>query len=347
MPFERSSTFLSTQETANGNGQERLELSVKNVQELRIQSEHLSDEMKVRMQNLKEVRQKTQELIDISNQKEDESTEIKIKLQEQKSNADSLKIEEERTRVQIGQLREEVDKNRKENGAIRNQNNSINEKCFKTQSYIRGLLREESSLNESLTRVEDENSKLDTGIAEMATLISINENAISEKEKDCQELLFFIASKDLEKKKIENETKEKVKQLSAEKEKWRMLCEQWDQKKQDAMRLDSHLAEASSEINYILSKNNEIADVNEKLNGDLKVCQKHEENVQKLNKNLDIETQHLKEVSLKAISKLQEPFNSRSNNVPFANTHNFTKWSFSSRATDFETGDFEHKSERA
>ena len=156
----------------------------------------------------------------------------------------------------------------------------------------------------------------------------------------------MIASKELEKKKIDNESKEKAKQLGAEKEKWRQLWEQWEQKKQEAMRLDAHLCEASADINFVLTKNNEIAEVNEKLSEDLKVCQKHQENVQKVNKNLDLETQHLKEISLKAIGKLQEPFAFRSNQLPFANVQNMTKWSFSSKATGFEIGEFEHKSER-
>ena len=260
------------QESASANGEERLELSARNVNELRIQAEHYCEEVRVRAQALKESRQKTQELIDISNQKEDEATEMKIKLQEQKSCSDSLKIEEDRSRVQISQLREEVDKNRKENGVVRCQNDSINQKCFKTQSYIRGLLREEGSLNESLSRVQDENTKLDCGISELSTMININESTIIDKEKDCQELLFLIASKELQKKKIENETKEKIKQLSAEKEKWRLLWDQWEQKKQEAARLDSHICEASSEINFVLTKNNEIAEVNEKLSLDLSVC---------------------------------------------------------------------------
>lgn len=80
----------------------------------------------------------------------------------------------------------------------------------------------------------------------MDTILSINENGITEKEKDCQELVFTIANKELEKKKIENETREKVKQLSGEKEKWRMLCEQWEQKRQEGARLDAHLSEASA-----------------------------------------------------------------------------------------------------
>ena len=107
-------------------------------------------------------------------------------------------------------------------------------------------------------------------------MISINEGEISEKEKDCQEWQFTIANKELEKRKIENETREKAKMLAAEKEKWRALHEQWEQKKQEASRLDNHLKEASSEITFILGKNNEINEVNEKLAGDMKVCQKHQ-----------------------------------------------------------------------
>ena len=106
------------------------------------------------------------------------------------------------------------------------------------------------------------------------------------------------------------------------------------------MRIDAHLAEASSEISFILSKNNEISDVNEKLSNDLKVCQRHQENVQKINKNLDLEVAHLKEMSQKAINKLQEPFNFRSNSGPFSNIQNYTqntyaKWNNTSRTEDF------------
>lgn len=93
----------------------------------------------------------------------------------------------------------------------------LNEKSFKTQSYIRSLLREEANLNEALSRVEDQNGKIEGGIGELTTIISITENAICQKDKDCQQLLFLIANKELEKKKIENEGREKVKQLSSEK----------------------------------------------------------------------------------------------------------------------------------
>lgn len=36
--------------------------------------------------------------------------------------------------------------------------------------------------------------------------------------------------------------------------------------------MDSQLGEASQDINFIMSKNNEIQEVNEQLNEDLKVC---------------------------------------------------------------------------
>lgn len=328
------------------NGEERLELSVRNVQELRIQSEHIAEEMRARTQMLKEARSRTQELIEFSNKKEDEATEAKIRFQEQRSCGEALKAEEERLRLQTGQLREEVDKNRKENGAVRTQTDSINEKCFKTQSYIRGLVREEANLNEGLSRIEDENAKLDSGVGELSTFVSINENAINDKEKDCQELVFAIASRELERKKVENETREKLKQLSGEKEKWRVLCEQWEQRRQEGARLDAHLSEASAEISFILSKNNEILEVNERLGGDLRVCQKHQENVSRINKNLEGEIEGIKETSLRAISKLQEPFTAASSQ-PFASIQNYSKWSHSSRATDYESGDFEKRSERA
>jgi hypothetical protein len=49
-----------------------------------------------------------------------------------------------------------------------------------------------------------------------------------------------------------------VKLLSAEKEKWRALCEQVEQKRLEAARAEAQLQDASGEINFIISKNNEI-----------------------------------------------------------------------------------------
>ena len=97
---------------------------------------------------------------------------------------------------------------------------------------------------------------------------------------------FAIANKELEKRKFENETREKSKLLAAEKEKWRALHEQWEGKRQESCRLENHLKEASSEITFILGKNNEISGVNDQLTDDWKVCQKHQENVERVNKNL-------------------------------------------------------------
>jgi hypothetical protein len=54
-------------------------------------------------------------------------------------------------------------------------------------------------------------------------------------------------------------------------------------RRQEAARSESQLQEASAEINFIIAKNNEIADVNEQLREDLKVCQRHLENVGRIN----------------------------------------------------------------
>jgi predicted nuclease with TOPRIM domain len=59
---------------------------------------------------------------------------------------------------------------------VRIQTESINEKCYKTQSYIRSLMREETNLNENLSKIEDENNKLDSSISELDTIVSINQN---------------------------------------------------------------------------------------------------------------------------------------------------------------------------
>lgn len=132
---------------------------------------------------------------------------------------------------------------------------------------------------------------------------------------------------------MENEIREKVKQLSVEKERWRHLNEQLESKKQEASRFESQVSEASSEINYIQSKNNEIENINQQLDDDLQVCKRHLENVGKINKSLDCEIQILKEVSQKAISKLQEPFSNR--------TNTYGKWGNSSRLTTSESGEWE------
>lgn len=133
-----------------------------------------------------------------------------------------------------------------------------------------------------------------------------------------------------------------MKLLSSEKEKHRALCEQLEQKRQEAARSESQLQEASAEINFIISKNNEILDMNEQLREDLKVCQRHLENVGRVNKGLESEVQGLHETNLKAISKLHEPFSNRTN----YGYQPSGKWGNTSRVTDYETGDFERKSAR-
>lgn len=80
---------------------------------MRLQAEHLEEEMRLRAQALKEAKFGAQQLIAFENRKEDEATEARIKFQEQKSLGEVRKMEEERTRLQLGQLREEVDKGRK------------------------------------------------------------------------------------------------------------------------------------------------------------------------------------------------------------------------------------------
>lgn len=47
------------------------------------------------------------------------------------------------------------------------------------------------------------------------------------------------------------------------------------------------MTETSAEVNFILSKNEEITEVNQQLNEDLKVCQRHLDNVGRINKALD------------------------------------------------------------
>ncbi len=97
-------------------------------------------------------------------------------------------MEEERTRLQIAQVKEEVVKGKREITMIRGQTQSISQKCHKTQNYLRSLLREQTSLNEGLSKVEDENTYLDASIADLDTMISINQTTISNKEKDCREM---------------------------------------------------------------------------------------------------------------------------------------------------------------
>lgn len=76
--------------------------------ELRLQAEHLEEELKLRGQALKEAKFASQQLVDFENRKEDEATEARIRLQEQKTLSEARKAEEDRIRLQCAQLREEV-----------------------------------------------------------------------------------------------------------------------------------------------------------------------------------------------------------------------------------------------
>lgn len=73
------------------------------------------------------------------------------------------------------------------------------------------------------------------------------------------------------------------------------------------------MEETSTEINFIISKNNEITEVNEQLSDDLKVCERHLDNLARVNKSLETEIKTLHDTNIKAISKLREPFTSRTN----------------------------------
>ena len=101
--------------------------------------------------------------------------------------------------------------------------------------------------------------------------------------------------------------------------------------------MEGEVRECSDEINYILAKNNEVTEVNTQLKNDLKVCEKHLENVLRLNKAIETELSKFKAINLMAIKKLQEPMRDTSNNYSTKMTPR--KWSESSRMT--ATGGFE------
>ena len=81
MPAQRSCKTCLTQETNSLNNQERLELSARNVYELKIQAEHFENEIRLKSQVLRETKFASQQLVEQENRKEDEATEIKIKFQ--------------------------------------------------------------------------------------------------------------------------------------------------------------------------------------------------------------------------------------------------------------------------
>ena len=80
---------------------------------------------------------------------------------------------------------------------------------------------------------------------------------------------FQLASLEIQKKKGQKEIKEKVKQLTTEKEKARGMWKTVNAAQNEAQRGDALLNDSSAEINLIISKNNEIIEVNDQLKEDL------------------------------------------------------------------------------
>ncbi len=235
--------------------------------------------------------------------------------------------------MQIAVMREEVERGKKETAMVQVQANSIADKCHKTQTYIRGLLREESSLNESLIRVQEENSKLDAAIADLDNLLQAKSEEEEERVKNIQTLKFNLANRELDKKRIENQTREKIKLLSSQREKSRTLSQQCELRRQDVSRLQCHMQETSEEINFVITRNSEIGEVNQQLGEDLKVCQRHQDNVQRINKQMQAELQAVSETTIKVISRLKSPLNNRTNLSGSGD-----KWACSSRSTGFDLG---------
>lgn len=85
-----------------------------------------------------------------------------------------------------------------------------------------------------------------------------------------------------------------------------------------------------------MAKNSEVTEVNTQLKSDLSVCEKHLENVMRLNKTIESELAKFKELNSQAIKKLQEPMRDVSNMSSKATPR---KWSESQRMT--ATGGFE------
>ena len=264
--------LLREQETCLANNQDRIDLTAKNQAELRIQCQHLAEEAAIRNRVLKEVKFNIQQLKEQGTRKEEELSEMAIKYQEEQSQVEVKKLEEERTRLLIGQVREEVERGRRNNGLIREENEGLREKTYKSQAYLRSLGREANCLNESLTRIEDENTQIEAKSAELNCLIQANQTEIITKEQKLEDMRIRIANLELQKKKGEKEIKEKVKSLTAEKEKSRGLYENALSRQSDSNRTEALLKEASDEVAFIQGKNNEIKDVNGQLTEDLKVC---------------------------------------------------------------------------
>lgn len=111
--------LLREQQTRAGNNQERLEMTVRGVQELRMQAEQLGEELKLKMAALREAKFSAQQLADLAGRREEEAGEVRFRLHEQQSLEEMRGIEQERTRLQIAQVREEAEKGKREAAMLR------------------------------------------------------------------------------------------------------------------------------------------------------------------------------------------------------------------------------------
>lgn len=77
----RYEALLRDHQTANSNNQERLELTVRSVQELRAQADQLGEELRVRMGALREAKFSEKEMAELAGRREEEAGEARLKLQ--------------------------------------------------------------------------------------------------------------------------------------------------------------------------------------------------------------------------------------------------------------------------
>ena len=130
------------------------------------------------------------------------------------------------------------------------------------------------------------------------------------------------------------ENQEKFKQFGYEREKMRTTNEEMEVQFRQAAQLEGMLEETNSEIVFIMGRNDEIKEVNGQLGQDLRVCQRHMENVLRVNRGMEEEIALLQQTSMKAIAKLQQPLNNRTNQPPMEPAG----WEKHSRS-EYETGE--------
>jgi chromosome segregation ATPase len=81
----RYEALMRDHEGRLGNNQERLELTVRNVQELRAQTEALGEELKLRMGALREAKFSAQQWAELAERREEEAGEARLRVQEQQN----------------------------------------------------------------------------------------------------------------------------------------------------------------------------------------------------------------------------------------------------------------------